>query len=329
MVVQRAKAALARFDAYQRDHSWVGFPFGVIRKFGEDGSGRSAALIAYYAFIAIFPLMMVLVTVAGIIVQENSRLYDDLVNSALSDFPIIGPQLRENIHALPASGLALLFGLLGMMWGAKGVAQVSQYAFNTVWDVPYTRRPGFPFSELRGLAAITVVGLGFLTTTALSGLAGSAAHIPFVSAVGGRILSIAVALVLNVGVFWLGFRLTIADQVPGRDLWRSAIFSAIGWQILQTFGSYLVTRQLKHSSAVYGTFGVVIGLLAWLLLQARITLYALTASVVRQRRLWPRSLTGDELTDADRRAYSASAKAEVRRKDLRVEVDFREPGKGR
>jgi uncharacterized BrkB/YihY/UPF0761 family membrane protein len=48
---------------------------------------------------------------------------------------------------------------------------------------------------------------------------------------------------------------------------------------------------LRHSSALYGVFGVVLGLLAWLHLQAQITLYAVEICTVRKWRLWPRGLT--------------------------------------
>jgi membrane protein len=60
--------------------------------------------------------------------------------------------------------------------------------------------------------------------------------------------------------------------VPARNLRPCAILAAVGWEILQLSGGYFSGHQLKSNSA-YGAFGIVLGLLAWLDLQAQLTLY--------------------------------------------------------
>ena len=98
-----------------------------------------------------------------------------------------------------------------------------------------------------------------------------------------------ISLVLNVGVFWLSFRIATAWKVPWRDLRIGAAIAAVCWQVLQVVGGYVVSHQLHRASELYGTFGIVLGLLAWLFLQAEVTLYAAEVDVVLARRLWPRS----------------------------------------
>ena len=157
---------------------------------------------------------------------------------------------------------------------------------------------------------IVVVGTGILATTLLSGLAGGAASI--LTGPGAYVGAIAVSLVLNVGLFWLGFRLATASEVTARELLLGATLAAIVWQILQLPGGYLVAHVLARSSSLYGVFGLVLGLIAWLYLQAEFTLYAVEAAVVRSRRLWPRTLFPPPLHEPDCRAYQLYVQAQQR-----------------
>jgi membrane protein len=313
---------LAAVDSFQQRHRWLAFPVAVWRKFGDDQAGSLAALLAYYAFLAIFPLLLVLVTILGLVLAGNPRLQQDVLDSALSQFPLIGTQLRENVHSLGRNGFGLAVGLVFSLFGARGVANAMQNAMNGVWEIPRRARPGFPASMLRSFGLIAVLGLGVLVTTALSGIGSWGGH-TFLGA-WGRVLVIAVSLVLNIGLFWLGLRVATASQVGWRQLRVGAILSAVVWQVLQFVGGYVVAHSLRHASALYGTFGLVLGLLAWFQLQAQLTLYAVEIDVVRTRKLWPRSLFPPPLTDEDRKALRSYAQVEERRPEVRVETHFRD-----
>ena len=279
---------LKTVDEFQQRHGVLAFPSAVQRKFNDDRAGNLAALVAYYAFLATFPLLLVLVTVLGMVLSGSPRLQQDVLNSALSEFPVIGTQLRQNIHSFGRSGVGLVVGLVFTFIGARGVARSMQNAMNTVWEVPRREQPGFPLSWLRNFALIAVIGVGVLVTTGLSGIGSWSGH-TFLG-FGGRVLVVALSLVLNVGLFWLGLRLATAKLITWRELRVAAFLSAIVWQMLQFAGGYVVAHTLRHASELYGTFGLVLGLLAWFHLQAQLTLYAVEADVVRSRRLWPRSL---------------------------------------
>ena len=312
-----APRALRRLDAFQQRHAVLGFPVAVLKKFSDDQAGNLAAQIAFYGFLSTFPLLLVLVTVLGMLLSDNPHLQQQVLDSALTEFPVIGPQLSGNVHGLGRSGLGLAVGLVGTLWGARGVASAIQNAMNRVWEVPRHERPGFPFSWLRNFGVIGLFGVGALTTTGLSGIATWGADIV---GIWSRIAVLAVSLVINVLLFWAGLRLATAREVSFHDLRLGAVLAAIIWQALQAVGGYVVAHDLRHASSVYGTFGLVLGLIAWLYLQARLTLYAVEADVVRRRGLWPRSLFPPPLTDVDREAYSAYAKAEQRRPETRIEM---------
>lgn len=320
--MNRAERAAHALDRVQQRHSWLAFPVAVWKKFGDDQAGNLAALLAYYAFASLFPLLLVFVTVLDLVLRNSPSLQATVLNYTFAQFPPqVGQHLEgivHTVHSLRRTGVALVAGLLLSFLGARGVTGAAQNALNTIWAVPRTRRPGFPWSLLRSMALIVAVGLGLVITSVLSGLAAGESHI-----LGGgaaHVAAIAVSLLLNIGMFWLGFRLATSRIIATRDLFLGALLAALVWQVLQVSGGYLVGHQIAHSTPLYGTFALVLGMLAWLYLQAQFTLYAVEISVVRTRRLWPRSLVPPPLTPQDRRAYELYVSAEQRRPEETIDV---------
>ena len=288
-------------DALQQRHAWLAFPIAVWKKFGDDQAGNLAALIAYSALVAIFPLLLLLVTVLDIVLKNNPELKQKVLKAALDQYPVIGTQMENSIGHLTQTGVALAVAAIGIFIGALGVANSLQNALNSAWEIPFARRPGFPWSWLRSASLIIVIGVGFIGTTIISGLAAGTGRV--LPGAGSSVLFYAVSLVLNFGLFWLGFRVGTAREITWRQLWLGAAISAVIWQILQAFGSYFISHQLAHASPLYGTFALVLGLIAWLYLQAQLTLYAVEINVVRTYRLWPRSLAPPPYTEQDRHAF--------------------------
>jgi len=284
-VIERPLRAVDRF---QQRWPVLAVPVGVWSKFNDDQAGNLAALIAYYAFAALFPLLLILVTVLDIVLKNDPSLRDTLLNSALSQYPVIGPQIKSHLGTIPGTGVPLVIGIVFLLLGARGVAGAMQNAMYGVWGIKKEQRPGFPLSQLWAFALVLTVGIGFIVTTFLSGLAGGAGHL--LNGAVAHVGAVAISLILNVGVFWLSFKIATAWQVPWRELRIGSAIAAICWQALQVVGGYVVSHQLHRASELYGTFGIVLGLLAWLYLQAEITLYAAEADVVLARRLWPRSI---------------------------------------
>lgn len=309
-VVRLARAV----DRFQQRHGWLGFPVAVWRKFGDDRARNLAALLAYYAFVALFLLMLVLVTILDITLSGNEALRGRVID-AIGNYPVIGPHL-EGVRPLRETGVALVIGLLGTIFGARGLANAMQSALNALWLVPYASRPGFPWVQVRSITLVTVVGLGEIVTTVISGFVAGTG--PVLTGVGARVAATAVALALNVLLFWFGFRLATARAVAMRDLRLGAFIGATAWQVLQLLGGYLLTHNLNGSSSVYGVFGIVLGLLAWLFVQAQITLYAVEINVVKVRGLWPRSLMPPPLTPQDVKVYRLYAEAQRRHEAMEV-----------
>ena len=312
-----ARSLLQKADSLQQRHAWLAIPVATAKKFGDDKASFLAALIAYYAFASVFPLLLVLVTILDLVVKNNPDLHKHLLDSALSQYPVVGAQLESSVkHGLNQTGLALVIGVLLTLYAGLGVASALQNAINSAWAVPQYRRPRFPWSKLRSLGVILVLGPGQIITISLSGIAGGTGHL------GGsvsRTFAILVAFLLNVGLFWLGFRIATASEVRTRDLRLGAILAAVAWQVLQSLGGYFVGHQLRTHSA-YGIFAVVLGLLAWFYLEAQIAVFVVELDVVRARKLWPRTIAPPPLGDADLRAYQLYASSTQRRPELDVQV---------
>ncbi|MCA1727093.1 MAG: YihY/virulence factor BrkB family protein, partial [Actinobacteria bacterium] len=142
--------ALEGVDRFQRDHGWAGFPFAVAKKFAEDQAGHLAALVAYYAFFSLFPLLMVFTAILGFLLHDNAELRQTILDSALSQFPVIGAEIRRNVGSVEGNGTALVVGILTALWAGTGVTMAFQNALNAVWDVPIKDRPSFLIARLRG-----------------------------------------------------------------------------------------------------------------------------------------------------------------------------------
>jgi membrane protein len=321
---------VSRIDRYQQRHPWAGFPLAVVYKFADDQGGYLAALITYYGFLSLFPLLLLAVTILGFLLSGNPELQEQVLGSALRQFPIIGAQLRDNVHALRGSGVGLVVGALVSVYGGLGVAQAAQAALNRAWGVPRHKRPNPILSRVRSLAVLLLAALAVIVTTVLSSLGTSAEQ--YGADIGGqvRILVIALSAAANVTLFILAFRVLTAHEVPTRDMLLGAVLAGVGWQVLQSLGSYYVSRELRGSTEVYGVFGLVLGLIAWIYLEAVLVVLAAEINVVRARHLWPRALLTPftdrvRLTPADERAYTQYAGTERHKGFEEVEVRFRDP----
>jgi membrane protein len=311
---------LHRLDSYQQRGPRVSFLAAVIKKFSDDQASQMAALIAYYGFFSLFPLLLVFVTILGFVLEGNTSAQNSVLHSTLSQFPIIGEQLQKNVSSLKGNALSLAIGLAGSLFAGLGITGATQSAFNQVWYVPHKNRPNFLTSRLRGLGLLLVLGVLAIVSTVAAGFV-SAGGSSLPAAIGG----VLVALVVNLLLFFTAFRFLTAAEVRTSDLLPGVIVGAILWQILQHVGGYYVDHVIRHAKETSGLFAFVLGLLAWLYLGGQVTLLAAEINVVRARRLWPRSFFSDPLLDADKRALTSNAEVQERIDEQNVDVSFDPP----
>ncbi|MER7964658.1 YihY/virulence factor BrkB family protein [Streptomyces ardesiacus] len=319
--------AVRRLDDFQRRHHWAGRPLGVVYKFADDQGLYLAALIAYYGFFSLFPLLLLLVSALTTLLQNDPALREQVLDSALRNFPVLGHQLQQNIHSFHSNGIALVVGVVGSLYGGLGVAQAIQHALNKVWAVPRHARPNPLHSRVRGFFFIGLLAVGLLATTGLSVLASSTDAFGLWTGLGPRSGAIAAVVLLNAALLILVVRILTRKRVGTRCLLVPAVGAACAWHALQWGGAYYVSHFLKGASATYGVFGVVLGLLTWLYLAALIFVLSVEAAAVGAHRLWPRSLLTPftdnvSLTHADRLAYWSYATAESFKGFEKISVAF-------
>ncbi|MGI8434087.1 MAG: YihY/virulence factor BrkB family protein [Nocardioidaceae bacterium] len=315
-----------RLDAFQRRHRWAGFPLGVIYKYVDDQGSYLAALMTYYAFLSLFPLLLMASSILGFVLQGNSDLRDQIFRSALRQFPVIGDQLSRP-EGLQGSTVAVVIGALGALYGALGVTHATQNAMNIAWAVPRNKRPNPVLSRLRGLLLLATAGVGILATTFLSTLGSDVDALSTDMGTGLKLLVTVASAAVNAAVFILLFRLATTHRHSLRRAIPGAVTCAVLWQGLQLLGAAYVGHVIRNSTVTNGLFAIVLGMIAYLYLAAVTVVLGVEINVVKAHRLYPRALltpfTDDvDPTQGDKRAYADYAEA-TRSKDFEnVDVSF-------
>ncbi len=294
--------AVDGLDRWQQRHRLTAVPSAVVRKYSEDQAGRLSAQISYAAFLAVFPLLLVLLTVLGVFLRGHEGLQDDIVDSALRQFPVVGADLKNNVHQLSGSNqLALLVGLVWLLYGCTKLSRNSQAMMAVVWGIDRRDLPTFRHWIPRAAGFLVVLGLGFVAGGALAGL-GAFGRLGSFSAALGLVLS----LLVNVAMYWSAFVVLIRIPQEERSVWPGAVIGGAGWTLLQFAGAQLVSHQLRHLSNLYGTFASILGLMWWIALGVTITVFAAESNVVLTRHLWPVSFRGTAASPAPGEGGAAS-----------------------
>ena len=315
-----------RVDHLQRRRVVLGFPLAVVYKFFDDQGSYLAVVVTYYTFVAIFPLLLIASSVLGFVLQGNPHLQQEVLNSALSQFPIVGDQLGRP-EGLQGSTSAVVLGTIAALYGVLGLGQAAQNAVNTAWAVPRNSRLNPVISRLSSLLALFLAGLTVLAVTVFTSVA---SHLDVFGSNADRGLGwlfTIVSVVVNAVVLALMMRLATTHREGFLASLPGALLVAVLWQVLQAVGGQYVRHVINRVSSMNAVFALVLGLVALLYVASVIAVIGLEVNVVLARRLFPRALLAPftdavELTEADRRAYAAYAKAQRHKGFERVDVRF-------
>ncbi len=323
-VIGQLPGPLRKLDSYQQGHPFLAIPIAVFKKFGDDDAGKLAALISYFAFLSVFPLLIVFATILSHVLAGQTELAGSILSTAAGSFLSIGS--TDVIEPLDVSGIALVIGVVVGLWAGLAVANAMQDAMNTIYEVPKNRRAGFAPFLLRSLTLLLLVGVGLPMVTLLQAMA-----IEKFNASYGTVLILIVAALLNTAIIATAFRRATVADTTWRGVLPGAAIAAIAWAIMQALATSLLTRQITQAEASYGSFAAVIGLLFWFFLLAQVTIYCAELNAVLSLRLWPRGLrsifqaVAD--TEADLRAYSHYPKRELQALNMQVKVEVVTPPK--
>jgi membrane protein len=307
-------SVLKKVDAAQKATKPTGVAVATFKKFSEDKSTSLAAMMAFWAFFSIFPLLMVLVTVLGWVLPTSTK--DSVLTHIAQMFPLLNP---STIKGLSGSVWALIVGGVTALWSGLGAVRTTQTAFNSVWEIPYHERPGLVEQVLRSLWVLATIGAGLVVTTLISGFVTSSASGVHLG-VAGRVAGYVIAALLDVGLFVAAFRMLTDREVSTRDVLPGALLSGIVFFILEQLSSVIIANRLKHAQATYGHFATVITILWWFYLSSVVTLLGAQLNVVLKERMYPRSVVDAPQTEADQRALQAYAQERTYQPEEKVEA---------
>jgi YihY family inner membrane protein len=315
-----------RVDEFQRRHSVIGMPLGVVYKFFDDQGGYLAAVISYYAFVAIFPILLIASSVLGFALQGHTELQEKILASALAQFPIVGDQLGRP-EGIQGSTSAVVVGTLAALYGVIGLGQAAHNAVNVVWAIPRNSRLNPVVSRLRGLVWMVLAGTVLIGVAVLTSLGGNLDVFGIELSHGIHWIAVALTVVLTAVVLAVMLRLSTPQKEKLREVLPGAAVIAIGWQALQLLGGTYVEHVIKKASQMNAVFATVLGLVALLYIATVIAMMGLEINVVLSKRLWPRALLTPftdaiRLTDADKRVYREFAQAQRHKGFERIEVGF-------
>ena len=319
-----------RLDGYQRRHRWLGLPIAVVYKFFDDQGVYLGVLITHYAFLSIFPLLLISASVLGFVLRGNPELQERILSSALRQFPVIGEQLGRP-EGLRGSRAAIVIGTISSVYGALGVSLAVQNAMNIVWAVPRNQRPNPIQLRLRGARLLVTVGVAFAGTTVLSAVSNRVGSFGWGLGVLAKLAVVLLAVTLNTGTFSLVMRMATTRRVSLREVVPGAVAAAVVWQLLQLGGAVYIRLVIQDADTTNGVFALVLGLVAWLYLGSASFVLCAEINVVLAGRLHPRALLAPfservDLTDGDRAAYASYATAQRHKEYEKVDITFERDG---
>jgi membrane protein len=303
---------IAWADRLQRKHAVLGYPYAVVKKYGDNEGGRQAALITYYGFLSIFPLLLLGVAVLSRVLADHPDLRQRLITAIVPQ--ALRSTVEHSLATLPTSTIPFIVGLIGLLLSGTGVVFSAYQTLNHVAAVPYRQRAGFFSRYLRVFAVLAMLLLGALATGALTVVATALPGQPGVQ----RAAAVLGSALVVFAVLLLGAKLLLARPAPVRALWPGAVLGAAAVTVELNTGA-LLARLVVRAGPIYGSFATVAGMFALLYLVGQALVYAAEVAAVRYARLWPRALDLNHPTAADARALALLAREQERIPAARIE----------
>lgn len=302
-------------DDFQRRHGAVGFPYAVLRKYLDDEGARLAALLTYYGFLSLFPLLLVVVVVVTEVLASRPALQEQLIDQLVG--PRLEPDIQQTLEQLPPSGIPLVIGIIGLLSAGMGGVLAAYRALNQIWAVPRRDRVSVGGRYARALMMLVILLFGAITAAG-SGVLASIADRPAVERIAGVSGSFAVILLVLV----LAHKVLTSAPRPFHEIWLSCVLGAVVVLGLLSWGAAVLPALITRSGPVYGSFATVVGVFALLYLTSQAVVLSAEVSPVRAYRLFPRALIRTARTSADIRALTLLAREQELLPDQRIVVSF-------
>jgi membrane protein len=308
------RGLVARIDGLQRRHSALAFPYAVARKYYDDDGGREAALITYYGFLSVFPLLLLGVAFLSRLLVANADLRAELVEAIVP--PALQSTVDDSLAALPTSRIAFAVGVIGLVFAATGVVYSADRTLNHIAAVPYRMRAGIVVRLLRSVVAVAILLVGVV---AVGGLTVAVTAVEWLPLAGRSLAGLGSAVVVFAVLMACG-RLLLDRPARWAALLPAAALGAAAVALVLQVGAALLTVLATRAGPVYGAFAVVAAIFALLNLVSRALVWAAEVAAVYHARLWPRGVDPARPTAADVRAVLLLGREQEHTAAIRVDV---------
>lgn len=238
------------------------FPVRLIKAYGQSKAGYHAAGLAFKAFMTMFPLMLGILVIVGLVIR-NPHLEAQVRSTLVSAFPA---DARGTLNATLTgikrrTGILAILSLGGLLWTGTGLFAFLEFVLNEMFGA---RQRDFLRQRLMGLVMVAV----FVAAVVLAVLANAAVSIvpavPFLGPVVGAVAMVAMMTVIFRVVPHRTFRL--------REVWKGALLSGVGIEIITL--AFPLYAHLVHGFNTYGaTFALFFLLATWLYFVSQLILF--------------------------------------------------------
>ena len=287
--IQRARDRWPWFDhavrAYDRNSEVLG--------------GQLAAAVTYFGFLSFFPLLALAFAMVGYVSSIYPNAQNDVTAAVESAFPsLVGSgegqiNIADVIDAKAGAGIA---GLLGLLYAGLGWLDALRDSLRRVFGTD-DLEISLLKKKLVDILVMVLLGLSLLLSLVVSSLATTATTYvldlvgldeSFVAAALLKVLSVALAVLVDVVIFAILLSRLSGARLPWRQVRSGAVLAAVGFEVLKLLGTFLIGR--TTANPLYATFGVVVGLLVWINLVSKLTIFVGAWTATQPYSLEPASL---------------------------------------
>jgi|GEM_PF-936540 len=281
------KDKLTAYKTRFEKHSWYRVLESVATGFSKDKVTENAAAMTYYGVFSLFPLFLLFMSVAGLIMNNNEAAREQITNVIVGLLPQGQATLRDVIEGvIKAKGTAAGFGVLALLWGALGWFKVIDSNINEIWGVSKPR--SFIKGNLFALAVVTAIG----GVAVASFAAGAVVNLfrDFTGDVlpGGELLWQLVVSLLSLltmaAVFFVLYKFAPQRKIVFADIWPAALMTAVIWEFTRRLLAFYLEKNNMISG--YGPIGAAMALLFWIYIASIIILVGaeLSYAIAKERR---------------------------------------------
>ena len=316
MAGSRAAQVVRRLDALQRRHRFLGFPWAVLRKYVDDDGARLAALITYYGFLSLFPLLLLATTVVTELLRSHPDLQRQMLDRLVN--PKLRPEVEQALAHLPPSGVPLAVGLAGLLLAGTGGVLAMYSALNKMWGVPWRDRFGIVRQYTRVVFMLVLSFAGAVIAAGSAIVTDAVLQLPAAQR-GAAAVMTATAVLAAIGI---AHKVLVCRPLRIRDIWVGGVVGAAAVTALLNAATTILPALVTRAGLVYGSFATVVGTFTLLYLISQTLVLSVEVSTVIESRLSPRGLTNAVLTETDRQALMLLARQQERVAGQRITTTF-------